>query len=149
VEEAEISLRILTRHAGSDRWRRRLYDGQDAGWRRLEQDTAARRGAIRIAGHERPDAIERVSRDAAAIAQAAGQLSVVDGAAAEGRLGEPARTAEFADLLENLFVHAGVSSAALDGRWSRANQLRQKTSTTNKTLGKMGKVGGQIAHPTK
>src|SRR6185503_18999137 len=64
-----------------------------------------RRRPVGIARHERADAIQRIGRDAAAVAQAAGELAVVDGAATKGRLGEPAGTAEFADLLENLFVH--------------------------------------------
>src|SRR5512143_2250493 len=51
-----------------------------------------RRGAAR---HEGADAIERVGGDAAAVAQPVGELAVVDGAAAEGRLGEPTLTAEF------------------------------------------------------
>src|SRR5512143_3253923 len=43
-----------------------------------------------VARHEGADAVERVGGDAAAVTQPVGELAVIHGAAAEGRLGEPA-----------------------------------------------------------
>src|SRR5258708_21784097 len=108
VEETKIALRVVSGESRSDGWRRRFYDRQHSGRSWLEQHAAARRRAVEIARHERTDALECVRCDAATIAQAVRQFAVVHGAAAEGRLGEPARAAKFADLLEDLFVHRGV-----------------------------------------
>ena len=67
----------------------------------VEQHAAAGRRGIGVARHEGADALQRVGGDAAAIAQAAGELAVVDGAATEGGFGQAALTAEFADLLKD------------------------------------------------
>ena len=106
-------------------------------------NSTRRRAGARVgaARHEGADAVERVGGDAAAIAQAAGELAVVDGAAAEGRFGEPALAAEFADLLQDLLVHGeSFRSERLCGRLDASEpslaRLRQ-------VLGKMGRVGGQ------
>src|SRR5262249_26445053 len=91
----------------------------------------------------------RVGRDASAVAQTTCELAVIDRAAAEGRFGEPPHAAKLADLLEDLFVH-GALPAGLSGRYGlRANQLRFLPSTTNIQLGKVGNMGGQVAHRDK
>src|SRR5262245_36632714 len=83
VEETEIALRIVSGESRCDRWRRRFHDGQRARRSRLEQDAASRRRAIRVVCHEGANTLERIRSDAAAVAQAAGKLAVVDGAPAE------------------------------------------------------------------
>ena len=143
VEEAEIALRVVARLAGGDRRRRRLDHGQRRGRRRVEQHAAARRRGVDVARHEAADALERIGGDAAAIAQAVGELAVIDRAAAEGGFGEAALAAEFADLLEDLIVHGGVSLSPLSRpAWSQGNQVRPLSSNGKFVLGKMGRMGG-------
>src|SRR5262249_9545490 len=108
-EETEIELRIVGGEPRRNRRCRWLHDRQRAGWHRFKQHTTTRRRTVCVARHERANPLERVCGDAAAIAQPAGQLAVIDGASAESRFGEPAHAAKLADLLEDLFVHGGVS----------------------------------------
>ena len=145
VEEAEIALRIVTRLPRGDRRRQRRDDRQRCRRVGVEQQAAARRYAIGIARHEGTDAVEGVGGDAAAIAQAAGKLAVIDRAAAESGFRQAAAAAKFADLLEDLLVHGGVSryaalmTAVPDSEPSPALIVNRKNE-----LGKMGGMGGQI-----
>jgi hypothetical protein len=54
------------------------------------------------------DAIQRVDRDALALAQAMDKLAVIDRAPAECRLGKPGLTAEIGDLLQDRVVHEHI-----------------------------------------
>src|SRR5262249_13520474 len=147
VEETEIALRIVADQPGSDRRHGcRFHDWQNSRRRRLEQKAAARWSAVRIARHEGADTIERVGRDTPAVAPTTGALALVDPRRAEGRFGEPPRAANLADLLEDLFVHGALPAGSQRPLWPRPNQLRFLPSTTNMQLGKMGKVGGLVAH---
>src|SRR6185312_2873667 len=94
-----------TQESGCNRRRGRLHDGKYTGRSRFEENTATCRRAVIVARHECTDALQRVGRDPAAVAQPAGKLAVIDGATTEGRFGEPARAAEFTDLLNDLLVH--------------------------------------------
>ena len=151
IEEAEVARRVVAGLAGGDRQRRRRNRRQSDGGGGIEHDAAASRRGFNAVRHEAADALQRIGGDAPAIAQAAGELTVVDGAAAEGRFGETAPAAEFADLLENLLVHEprpwshGVALhflAGSKGRCRKANQLRPCSSTTKLILGKMGNDSG-------
>ena len=53
-----------------------------------------------LAGQEVADALQRLGRDAGAVAQAGDELAVVDGAAAEGRLGHAGPAAELRDAVQ-------------------------------------------------
>src|SRR5690349_9612435 len=119
VEEAEIALRIVGGEAGCNRRRSRLDHGKNARGCRLKQYAPPRRCPLDVTGHEGTNALKRVGGDAAAIAQPACQFAVIHGAAAESGFGEAARAAKFADLLENLFVHDGIPSPALNGRYGK------------------------------
>ena len=55
-----------------------------------------------VLDHEGADAVERIGGDAAAIAQAVGELAVIDGAAAEGGFGQAGLAAVVGDFLEQL-----------------------------------------------
>jgi hypothetical protein len=68
-----------------------------------------------IGGHEGHDAIDGFGGNAAAVSQPIGELAVVDGAAAEGRFGQPGMPAEIGNLLKQLLGGHGsrlVSSPA-------------------------------------
>src|SRR5690606_36659776 len=90
VEEAEVALRIVVFFGGGSR-------GQDRRDRPLDHG-APFHGPVVM--HEGTDAIERDRGDASAIAQAAYELAVIDGAAAEGRFGETRAAAIIGDFLE-------------------------------------------------
>ncbi len=120
-KKRKLRLRVVARLPRGDRRRRRCDHRQGRG-RRLEQQAAAARRAVGAARHEIADALERVGGDAAAIAQAAGKLAVVDRAAAEGRFCETSAPAEFADFLQNLIVHRAFpenSCAALAAAYAK------------------------------
>jgi len=55
---------------------------------RARDQRRPRRDLGAVLGNEGADAVERVGGDAAAVAQAVGELAVVDGAAAEGGFGQ-------------------------------------------------------------
>src|SRR5262249_2761731 len=86
--------------------------------------------------HEGANAVEGVGGDAAAIAQAARKLAVVDRAAAECRLGETGLTAEIGDFPQDGIVHGTIpafprppETAALATTLSRRTcQKRNKPS---------------------
>ena len=70
---------------------------------------AGRPAALLVRRHEAADAVERFGGDAAAVAQPAGELAVVDGAAAEGRFGQAGLAAVIGNFLQQLLrVHGGV-----------------------------------------
>src|SRR5262245_40254828 len=76
-------------------------------WSARQHGRPLRRRSIRV--HEGADAVERFRGDAAAVTQAAGELAIVDGAPAEGRLGKSGVTAIFGDFLQQfLRVHRGI-----------------------------------------
>ena len=70
-----------------------------------------------VAGQEGADALQRLRRDAGAVAQARDELAVVDGAPAEGRLGHAGAPAELGDAVQQAdrccaiaALPAGISS---------------------------------------
>ena len=78
-----------------------------------------------IRAHEGADAVERFGGDAAAIAQAAGQLAVIDRAAAEGGFGQTGLAAIVGDFLQQLLcVHRTPSLCPLAWRKSGEPDLR-------------------------
>jgi len=86
-------------------------------------------------GHVAVDAIERVGGDAAAIAQPRRELAVVDGAAAERRLGKPGLPTIIRDFLQEfLSVHPALEGLRHSSAWRRlfheANQDSPGASTT-------------------
>src|SRR6185312_8775135 len=120
----------------------------------VEQDAAARRRIVAALRHEGANAIERVGGDAPAVAQAAGELAVIDGATAEGRFGEPLRTAEVTDLLKYLLVHERPlgTQRFLIGRlrpcsWPQANQRSRLGSTTKVNVGSWAEWVGRSGRP--
>ena len=114
VEEAEIALRIVA-VAG---WRRGGAavgaTGASGGGRRCDALRRARhhrgpRAGLAVRLHEGADAVERLGGDAPAVAQPAGELAVVDGAAAEGRFRKAGVAAIVGDFLQQfLRVHRGT-----------------------------------------
>src|SRR5262245_58531938 len=71
-----------------------------------------RRGAV--GGDEGADAVERVGGDAPTVAQPRGELAVVDGAPAEGRLGKPGVSAIVGNFLQQILsVHDWASDAGV------------------------------------
>ena len=103
VEEAEIALRVVARRGAAAG---RGPTARAGGGRSMIEGRALsrRRGCV----HEGADAVERVGRDPPAVAQPRRELAVVDGAAAEGRFGEPGLAAIVGDFLQQLLVvHPG------------------------------------------
>src|SRR5262249_9206881 len=111
VEEAEIALRIVNRGRGFWRWfrgrcRRRSYGTQLP----PAIDHGRSRHGIAVRRHERADAVERLGGDAAAVAQAAGELAVIDGEAAEGRFRKAGLATIVGDFLQQILgVHGGCA----------------------------------------
>src|SRR5262249_30054156 len=83
--------------------------------------------------HEGADAVERVGGDAAAVAQAAGELAVVDGAAAESRLREPGLTAEIGDFPQNRVVHGTIRRFLAAGSRLFCRLVARPTSASEPT----------------
>src|SRR5579875_1524198 len=105
VEETEITFRIAAGRRRRRRRRRRRYRPYVLhGWR-VEEHAPPPRPRVGIARHEGADALERVGGNATAVAKAACQFAVIDGAPTESRLGESARPAKFGDFLQDLFVY--------------------------------------------
>src|SRR6266511_2749069 len=141
-----FSLQVLTNSRYFCRLskKRKLRCGSSAaGLGAAGRGTGAMTGAILAAflGHEGANAVERIGRDAAAVAQAAGELAVVDGAPAEGRLGEPGLATEIGDFSQDGVVHGrpDVSASTLDRGFAptlwvdmatKANQAAGSSSTT-------------------
>ena len=68
-----------------------------------------------LAGEEGADALERLGRDAGAVAQARDELAVVDGAAPEGRLGHAGAAAELRDAVQQSDSCVGHRPGSLAG----------------------------------
>jgi hypothetical protein len=74
---------------------------------------------VPIACHEAADAVERFGGDAAAMAKAAGELAVVDGAAAEGGFGKSGVPAVVGDFLQQLLrIHGAGPWCSSGARWA-------------------------------
>ena len=162
VEEAEVLLRIVRRRR---RWARAPAPTAGAGpaaarcaLRRARDHRRARR-RVAIGRHEGADAIERLGGDAAAVAQPACELAVVDRAPAEGRFSEAGVSAIFGYFLQQLLgVHCRLPALdvflsrrgdrrlcdALMGRRRaiKANQPRPVRSTTKNPTRGMGQYMG-------
>ena len=105
VEEAEVALWVIRARRDRDRAVGAVRRAQRG--RALDHERARERGLALMARHEGADTVERVGGDAPAVAQAAGELAVVHGAAAEGRFRQSHLTAEIRDFLEDRFIHGG------------------------------------------
>ena len=156
VEETEVAQRVGWARRMRDRHRafrahRRVQRG-----RALDHQRARERGLVAMARHEAADAVERLGGDAPAVAQAACELAVVDGAAAEGRFRQAHLTAEIGDFLQDDIVHGGFlvarSLRALDEivlphralvNHKRSHQVRgQKPWVLAKIRGYSDRFGG-------
>ena len=122
VEEAEVALRIGAAGGGGgtdrsrgDGWRHRCERRHGCGAEASgdvpacvlrPRDHRGPRAGVAVGRHEAADAVERLGGDAAAVAQPAGELAVVDRAAAEGRFGQAGLPAIVGDFLQQfLRVH--------------------------------------------
>jgi hypothetical protein len=114
VEEPKVPLRILPGRAGCGRcWRngrgrRRRTERLQGGLlrRNTAGDHCRPRGRGAVVGHERADSVEGLRGDAAAVAQPAGELAIVDGAAPKGGFGKAGLPAILRNLLKKfLGVH--------------------------------------------
>src|SRR5262249_18443377 len=108
-----------------------------------------------VLGLEGADAVECVGGDTAAIAQAARELAVVDGAAAERRLRQSGLAAEIGDFPQNGVVHAmppafpgapdrGLAPPHTPANVGQANQHARVWSTTKGPIAGMGHHWGKI-----
>ena len=107
VEEAEVAQRVGRARRMRDRHRAFRAHRRAQRCRALDHQRARERGLVAMARHEAADAVERLGGDAPAVAQAACELAVVDGAAAEGRFRQAHLTAEIGDFLQDDVVHGG------------------------------------------
>src|SRR5262249_54367067 len=132
-------------------------DGRARLARALDDGGTRNRGAVGF--HEAADAVERLGGDAAAVAQPRGELTVVDGAPAEGRFRKSAVPAIVGDLLQQVLrVHGLYASTfrsdlraprlgtAWEGRRNQptANQARRCPSTTKGPTAQVGRQMGCI-----
>src|SRR5262249_23518073 len=130
VEETEVALGV----AFAGRRRCRWSDGRARLARALDDRGTRNRGPVGL--HEAADAVERLGRDAAAVAQPRGELAVVDRAAAEGRFRKSAVPAVVGDFLQQVLRVHGLDAstfrsdlrAALGGRLGKgAGTVPQRT----------------------
>ena len=111
--------------------------------RALDHQRARQRRLALMARHEAADAVERLGGDAPAVAQAAGELAVVHGAAAEGRFGKAALAAEIGDFLQDGVVHGRVPRWLVRrGALAQANQVDTFRSTTKGPTKLVGRACG-------
>src|SRR6266702_3398239 len=96
-----------TRSAGRRRCGR--GDGGARFARALDDGGTRKRGPVGL--HEAADAVERLGGDAAAVAQPRGELAVVDGAPAEGRLRKSAVPAIVGDFLQQVLRVHGLNAS--------------------------------------
>ena len=112
VEEAEVLLVVVVARRNRDRLgrghrlrrhhRARRLELLQRGLMRARDHRRAGEGGVAVRRHEGADAVERFGRDAAAVAKAARELAVVDGAPSERGFGEAGGAAVFGDFLKQL-----------------------------------------------
>ena len=106
--------------------------------RALDHQRARERGLAVMARHEAADAVERLGGDAPAVAQAACELAVVDGAAAEGRFRQAALAAEIGDFLQDGIVHGGFLVARSSRSLGRSRPPASALSVNHKRSHQFG-----------
>ena len=162
VEEAEIALRALAGRGGARRGggppgSRRHRRSGPVGARAFDHRAAEGRVRAAVRRHEGADAVERVGGDAAAVAQPAGELAVVDGAPAEGRLLQARSARQKSEIssgwlrswraLGRFLVRPGSRLAADSSRPNpiKANQTVPETRQPQKhPIAIMGRVMGTM-----